>query len=116
MRGRILFFTILSLAFFLSLCCPRGANALSCRHGYVSAGATMQEVLSKCGEPADSESWEDARVASAPVYNSRYGFYALMVYVPMDTWIYNFGPNKFIQVLIFERGKLVKIQRGGYGY
>jgi hypothetical protein len=116
MNAATLSFSILLPAFFFSLCfCPR-ADAISCPRGFITVGATSKEVLTKCGEPASSESWEDARPVGPLMYNSRYGFYTFTIYVPMETWVYNFGPAKFMQTLTFEKGRLIDIKSAGYGY
>ena len=117
MKTVIPWLLFLLIAFFLSLCSCSRADAFSCPGGFISVGASMEEVLSKCGQPAASESWEEARAISAPIiFDSRYGPFSYVVYIPMETWLYNFGPNRFMQTLTFERRKLVNIESAGYGY
>ena len=38
------------------------------------------------------------------------------VEVPVETWVYNFGPSKFMRKLRFEDGVLVEIKVLDYGY
>jgi hypothetical protein len=105
-----------ALVFFISLYLCARADALSCRGGFISVGATTEEVLYKCGSPADVRNWEDARLIGPPTYDTRFGIYSLVIYVPMEAWTYNFGPGKFMATLTFEKGKLKLIERGRYGY
>jgi hypothetical protein len=37
------------------------------------------------------------------------------VFVQVEEWVYNFGPTQFMQLLVFEEGRLVKIQNLDYG-
>jgi hypothetical protein len=36
--------------------------------------------------------------------------------VPVEEWTYDFGPQRFIQFLTFEDGRLVRVQSGDYGH
>ena len=36
--------------------------------------------------------------------------------VPVETWIYNLGPNKLMRRIRFEDGIVVEIETLGYGY
>ena len=36
--------------------------------------------------------------------------------VPVESWIYNLGPNKLMRKVIFEAGVVVEIETLGYGY
>ena len=38
------------------------------------------------------------------------------VEVPIEAWIYNFGPNKLMHRVVFEAGYVVEIETLGYGY
>jgi hypothetical protein len=39
-----------------------------------------------------------------------------VVPVNVEEWLYNFGPQYFMQLLRFENGRLVEIRNLGYGY
>ena len=39
-----------------------------------------------------------------------------LVEVPVEIWLYNLGPNKFMQRLRFEDGELIEIESLGYGF
>jgi hypothetical protein len=106
----------LVIAFFVSY--PSTTYAFSCDGRFVSIGASMDEVLNKCGEPSDSESsYETKRQAGTWRSNYTGNVYPTNIYssVRIDRWLYNFGRNRFMQLLIFENGSLVAIRSAGYG-
>ena len=82
-----------------------------CRHGQLLLeGDTTSEVLKKCGEPDLLERWHDEFVVrEGPTLERK-------VTVPVEQWTYNFGPRHFIHILRFRNGRLVDIDRGGYGF
>ncbi len=41
---------------------------------------------------------------------------AQTVLINIEEWTYNFGPNRFIETLVFENDELVSITSGGYGF
>ena len=100
------------------------AHAFQCDGKLVSKRNTKFEVLRKCGEPDYIDSWEEERAVQG------YGRFEMprsggipetqvpivsVIHVQVEKWIYNFGPNRFMQVLRFENGKLVDIATGDYG-
>ncbi|QXI28585.1 DUF2845 domain-containing protein [Pseudomonas vanderleydeniana] len=76
------------------------AATLRCSNGLISEGDTSFEVLKKCGEPADRQVTEPARLPNGnPVRNS----------VTVETWVY--GPeNGARSFLRFIDGRLVKVE------
>jgi hypothetical protein len=34
----------------------------------------------------------------------------------VERWTYNFGPNRFLQLVTLVNGKVAAVERGGYGY
>lgn len=79
--------------------CLADADDFQCKNGIVSEGATRDEVLSKCGEPATKERFR---------VDGRRGHFKMI-----DEWTYNPGPNGFIYYLRFEVGSLVIIRNTG---
>ena len=85
------------------------ASAARCPNGEVSVGNSKYEVLSKCGDPA----FEDFRTA---LKIQQTGANELTRWtVDIEELTYDFGPNRFIQIFLFENGILAKIRQGGYG-
>lgn len=102
---------ILLLGLFLYLFAP-AVWALRCGSLLVDTGDYKLEVLRKCGEPVFTDSRIELR------YVKLYGSgLELGQYVPVmiDEWTYDFGPNRFVQLLRFENGRLEDIESLGYG-
>ena len=84
------------------------------------------QVLKACGAPTSSRHLGYAtRGSYIPVRRSILSgvttehFQGIGQYtqeVALTEYVYNFGPRKFMQRLIFEAGILVKIETIGYGY
>ena len=104
------------LAFLVILALSMGeAYALRCGNKLVSEGDTKIELLQKCGEPT----YITHRKERFPIrfYDYHLNDHRLsyeIVYV--EEWIYNFGPNRFMQSIIFRDGRISKIESLGYGY
>lgn len=87
---RVCFF-IICLCLITVKCYALGeTESMSCKGGIVSRGQTMLTIVQKCGQP----------VAKTPVA-SRYK-YAGKIYRGTEEWLYNFGPNEFQYVVIFN--------------
>lgn len=100
----------------LSLMASAPAFAFHCGSKLVHEGDTRGQVRAKCGEPAEVEvrsilrrpvSW----VGGTPIFAG-----TDFVEIPVEFWIYNFGPNKLMRRLRFEGGELVEIETLGHGY
>ena len=92
------------------------AHAFRCGDKLVEEGDTRAEVRARCGEPVEITY---GSILRAPVYwwhgqPIRVG--SDPVEVPVEIWLYNFGPNRFMRRLRFEDGELVEIETLGYGY
>jgi hypothetical protein len=102
----------------LVLALPAQAASLRCGSELASEGATKLDVLMKCGEPT----LRDSREVKVKVKNTeRSGesgdetSESVTVTRVIDLWIYNFGPNRLMQIAEFENGVLVDVKSGGYG-
>jgi hypothetical protein len=91
------------------------AQALRCGSELVSREDHLVEVLRKCGDPSYVTTWIERR--SYRVYHHHYPYYRDKYGdVSIEEWIYNFGPQRFMQLLRFENGRLKKIRSLDYGY
>jgi hypothetical protein len=78
-------------------------------------GESQFAVVRKCGEPTAThqyviyraQQWQDPVTATLHT-----------VYVPVviEVWLYNFGPERFMQELSFEAGRLFALEPIGYGF
>jgi hypothetical protein len=107
---------ILALA-LVGLASPAEASesSLRCEGGLVSPGDSKLDVLGKCGEPALRDSRTEER-ASAALDEHAQAVSGIRISAVVDDWTYNFGPQRFMYVVSLEGGKVVAIERAGYGY
>ena len=95
-------------------------RSVRCDGRIVSIGATQYQVLSFCGEPDHRAQWEvghDSAISQIYDYErERYIAPELVIGpIQMERWTYDFGSNKFIRYLLFQKGKLIKISTGERG-
>jgi len=91
--------------------------SMRCGTKIIDSGVTRSEVAAKCGEPAEVVTLRS--VFRRPVIwtNGRPYFVGEdFIEVPIEAWIYNFGPNKLMRRVVFEAGVVVDIETLGYGY
>ena len=93
-------------------------RTMRCSGRIVSIGDSTAEVLEKCAEPDRIEQWEeDHNTYVSKIYNFELERYEAPELVKgpilMEHWIYEFGSNRLIHHLFFERDKLIRIDSGG---
>jgi hypothetical protein len=100
------------------------AQGFRCDSRLVDEGDSSMEVRSHCGDPDEARHRVESRVISRWVNTTCMkengpGVCSVLVQdvisVAVDEWTYDFGPDRFIQFLTFEQGKLVNIESGAYG-
>ncbi len=80
-----------------------------CSEQVLSIGDSKTDVLAKCGEP----SFKDSHVEE---FKERLDDRERKVFVTVEEWTYDLGPNRFVRILTFRNSKLADIRTGGYGY
>jgi hypothetical protein len=126
-RRRRMKTAIVILLVAIVLITPMGhlaASDLRCGSRLVSIGDHRYDVLRKCGDPANIETWEEVRIRrglllSFPVTLEQELFLRSPLakeLVTIEEWEYNFGGTQFIRYLRFENGRLRRITTGDYGY
>jgi hypothetical protein len=103
------------LVFGLLACSP--AFAFRCGTKLVSEGDTRAQVAAKCGEPTDVIN--QGSVFRRPVFwnhGRRYYIGESAIEIPIESWVYNLGPNKLMRRVRFEAGVVTEIETLGYGY
>ena len=107
---------LLAGAVLAVLMLPLSARAASLRCGpeLVNEGDSRLELVQKCGEPSATEQRvsTQTRTVFDPV---TYYPYPVVTQVLTEEWTYNFGPNRFMQVVVLENGVLVDVRAGPYG-
>lgn len=106
------------------------ALALRCGTSVIDEGMRKLEVEQKCGAPASKDTRREFRTvrrarSAQQNYNDPYYLYnrreresreeVETIEVVIDEWVYNFGSTQFMQLLIFEDGRLREIKDLGYG-
>ncbi|ABS26882.1 DUF2845 domain-containing protein [Anaeromyxobacter sp. Fw109-5] len=89
-------------------------TSLRCDGGIVSLGDSELDLRGKCGEPALRHSRTEERATVAREEDR--GGSGVRVAATVRAWTYDFGPQRFLYVVTLEGGKVVGIERGGYGY
>jgi hypothetical protein len=119
MKISCLFMVIL----LLTASSPVMASDLICGSKIITIGDRKQDVLRKCGEPSHVEVWEEVRIkrdlgsrlSEAEMALDRWPLWVKEL-ITIEEWEYNFGSNRFIRYLRFEKGRLIRITEGDYGY
>jgi hypothetical protein len=91
--------------------------SMRCGSKLIDDGASRSEVAAKCGEPEEVITLRS--VFRRPViwsYGRPYFVGENFIEIPVESWIYNFGPNKLMRRVIFEGGYVTEIETLGYGF
>jgi hypothetical protein len=109
---------------------PDTAQALAfrCNSYVIDVGMHKVEVMKKCGNPATRDQRVERRRIGVrqsighqvlpPVTmqgNRNAVEYEREIEIQIEEWVYNFGSQRFMQLLTFEDGRLKQIQDLGYG-
>jgi hypothetical protein len=97
------------------------ADQLSCQDRIVALGDPTSEVSWLCGPPDSVNTRVERRAVRRPVVvpcaiGRCVAYVDDSIEVTVDEWVYDFGPRRFVQFLLFEQGRLVNIHAGGYGH
>ena len=76
----------------------------------VSIGDSQSEVLGKWGEPVGKNSHQEE------LKERRANGQRSTVFVTVDEWTYNLGPDRFMRIITFNDGRVKEIETGSYGY
>ena len=105
---RLAVFTLL-----LTVLAAAPARAMRCGTRLIIEGDPQERVLRRCGEPADA--W--LRVEETTVLQNIGG--ALVrrrETVPVEVWVFNFGPSRAMERVEFRDGVVARIEHLGRGY
>lgn len=115
MRTSPMLLTLLASALAPGSALAAAETSIACDGGTVRVGDTRVDLLGKCGEPV----LKDVAVAEggvAVVREEPLAIDAASTFAAVEQWTFNFGPNRFVQVVTLEAGRVVRIERGSYGY
>ena len=88
---------------------------MRCGSRLISEGDHKIEVLNKCGEPALIEPLGYGQYSVWPHY-ARGAHRHYTAYAFIEEWTYNFGPRRFMRLVRFADGKVIRIISLDYGY
>lgn len=101
--------TLLSLVTLGLAMAPAGTLALRCSGGLVSPGDHKVEVLAACGKPLFRE-----QVVEYPFRVGEFVGVPHREYLPLgvvtEEWVYEFGPQRFRQLLRFRNNRVTSIE------
>ena len=110
---------VLAAAFLLAALLPGAARAggsetsMRCSGGIVSVGDPTIDLLGKCGVPALREIRSADTFVAVTTVTRTIGRSAVLV---SERWTYDFGPSQFVMFATVEGGRVVRMERGNYGY
>lgn len=91
------------------------AESMSCGSRIISVGTSSAELTAFCGDPA--------QVTKGALYNSTGGVRrgtgvesGTTEEVEVETWIYNFGPDRLMERVRIANGVIIQMDSMGYGY
>jgi len=92
----------------------RADDSLRCDGGIVSIGDSKLDLLGKCGSPAlvEERPVEFSQLSILPGAAPSEQRSATTI----EKWTYDFGPSRFVQIVSLELGRVVRVERGTYGY
>src|ERR1700736_2564858 len=93
------------------------AQAMECGNKLITRGDSIAKVATLCGNPAQVDRTSIVQSTSASFVNGQWvQSGGGQVEIPVEIWLYNFGPDKLMQQIRFEDGRVVKIETLDYGY
>ena len=108
---------LLAVVFATSAFAPdAAADAMRCGSRLVTFGDTRAAVRSICGEPTEIETRHILRRPTYAINGRIVHFGDGYIEVPVEVWIYNFGPYKLLRQVRFVDGRVDEIETLGYGY
>lgn len=119
--GGLIAFTLIGLV-------GSDAQALRCGTRLVSQGDTRAQVVAICGQPDDVSSYVVQRSSGAfhgdlfaftrrgYVVRSGWNGPQVVMSVQVDEWLFNFGSRNLMQRVVFENGRVERIESLGYGW
>lgn len=100
-----------------ALAAPAAAgDGMRCGSRLIRSGDARSEVRAYCGEPDDVQTRTILRRPVFDVQGRRVFFGDGLIEIPVETWTYNFGPNKLMRRVRFVDGLVDEVETLGYGY
>ena len=78
----------------------------SCDPSTIQEGMATGELLQRCGPPVLRDTWRDLQAFRLPNGD------VLPASVPVERWVYPFGPGHFVRYVTIIRGEVVDVEIG----
>jgi hypothetical protein len=93
------------------------AQTMECSDKLITQGDTIAKVAALCGNPTQVDRTTLTRSASGAWVNGQWVAQSgVQIEIPVETWLYNLGPDRLMRQIRFEDGRVVRIQTLDYGY
>lgn len=99
-----------------TLAAPAHADGMRCGGRLIRDGDARAEVRAFCGEPADVQTRTILRRPTYTIGGRIFYSGDGLIEIPVETWTYNFGPNKLMRRVRFIDGIVEEVVTLGYGY
>jgi Protein of unknown function (DUF2845) len=106
---------LLALVLLLGAAGVGHADSFKCGTEVVSIGDTRDQVMAKCGNPYNIERGTAIVPPVAWVNGVPVSAGDTPIEVPVELWLYNFGPTQPMRRVRFASGRVVAIEILGYG-
>jgi hypothetical protein len=111
----------LALAILLAALAPATptvarADGFSCGNRIVTEGMHQYDVREICGEPAEVVRTSILRRPVVWRHGRPWYVGTEEIPIPVETWIYDFGPMRLMRKLRFEDGVLANVETLGHGH
>ncbi|MGC4000968.1 MAG: DUF2845 domain-containing protein [Anaeromyxobacter sp.] len=93
---------------------PFAPRRATCDAAAIRVGDRKLDLISRCGEPAVRDAWQEERAVSRIDLDGGTAYSAGSVQV--ERWVFDFGGRSFVAEALLENGQVVAVQRGGYGH
>jgi hypothetical protein len=90
------------------------ADSLRCGSGLITEGDSIEKVQRYCGEPAETKRTWIVRQPRFEYGGQEIPFKGYEE-VPVDLWVYDFGPHKLMRRIRFVAGKVDSIETLEHG-
>lgn len=108
---------LIGVAFIAAaLAAPAHADGMRCGGRLIRDGDVRAEVKAFCGDPVDVQTRTILRRPSYDFRGRFLGYGDGLIEIPVETWTYNFGPNKLMRRVRFIDGVVDEVETLGYGY
>lgn len=109
---------ICSIVLILAAVTATADADMRCGSRLISEGDSREKLFHECGPPTSIESWDEEEYDYLGPRRGPMGYGArpsIVEVVRVEVWTYNYGPNRFIDYVRIENGRIRSFDSGSYG-